>query len=212
MKRLNLFKYGLTALMMAFAMTLCYSCSSDDDEETNQEVNPPSNGDSKINGHDYVELAGIKWATENVGEVERLKAIAKDSIYGYYYTQSAASRAARSWGKEHGYGWKLPTEAQWQKLIDECDWEWTEDYDGKKGYIVRSKDIDIPKWRLKYYIFLPVAGYYNGIDNGLHFRGKCGLFCTSDKERLLYFLKGNKNIIDNYEDENSGMSVRPVAN
>ena len=82
MKRLNLFKYGLTALMMAFAMTLCYSCSSDDDEETNQEVNPPSNGDSKINGHDYVELAGIKWATENVGEVERLKAIAKDSIYG----------------------------------------------------------------------------------------------------------------------------------
>ena len=43
MRKLNLFKYGLTALMMAFAMTLCFSCSSDDDEDVPSE-NVPSQG------------------------------------------------------------------------------------------------------------------------------------------------------------------------
>ena len=33
MRKLNLFKSGLTALMMAFAVTLSFSCSKDDDEE-----------------------------------------------------------------------------------------------------------------------------------------------------------------------------------
>ena len=41
MRKLNLFKYGLTALMMAFAMTLCFSCSSDDDEDVPSEDVPP---------------------------------------------------------------------------------------------------------------------------------------------------------------------------
>ena len=40
MKKLNFLKYGLTALMMAFAMTLCFSCSSDDDEEEVPSDNP----------------------------------------------------------------------------------------------------------------------------------------------------------------------------
>ena len=31
-------KYGLTALMMAFAMTLCFSCSSDDEEEPSEKA------------------------------------------------------------------------------------------------------------------------------------------------------------------------------
>ena len=126
MKKLSFFKYGLTALMMAFAMTLCYSCSSDDDEENNREVNPPSNGESgTINGHDYVVLAGYKWATENVGEVNGVEAKAgpgaNNNEWGcYYYTQSNAITAAASWGGT----WTLPTIAQWQKLIDECYWEW----------------------------------------------------------------------------------------
>ena len=40
MRKLNLFKYVLTALMMAFAMTLCFSCSSDDDEDVPSENVP----------------------------------------------------------------------------------------------------------------------------------------------------------------------------
>ena len=47
MRKLNLFKYGLTALMMAFAMTLCFSCSSDDDEDVPSE-NVPLHGLIKL--------------------------------------------------------------------------------------------------------------------------------------------------------------------
>ena len=46
MKKLNFLKYGLTALMMAFAMTLCFSCSSDDDEDVPSE-NVSSQGSKK---------------------------------------------------------------------------------------------------------------------------------------------------------------------
>ena len=61
MKRLNLFKFGLTALMMAFAMTLCFSCSSDDDEETGGSKEPERT-------EQYVDLGlSVKWATCNIG-------------------------------------------------------------------------------------------------------------------------------------------------
>ena len=47
MKKLNFLKYGFAALMMAFAMTLCFSCSSDDDEEEVPSV-PSNNADSSL--------------------------------------------------------------------------------------------------------------------------------------------------------------------
>ena len=36
MRKLNLFKSGLTALMMAFAVTLSFSCSKDDEKTFNK--------------------------------------------------------------------------------------------------------------------------------------------------------------------------------
>ena len=92
MKKLNFLKYGFAALMMAFAMTLCYSCSSDDEEDTNQEVNPPSNAEGQINGHAFVDLGlSVMWATCNVGASSPEK-------YGDYY----------AWGETETnskYGW-----------------------------------------------------------------------------------------------------------
>ena len=58
MKKVNYIKYGLTALLMAFAMTLCYSCSSDDEDAPIEEPIPPSNGDA------YVEFAIDSVSTE----------------------------------------------------------------------------------------------------------------------------------------------------
>ena len=60
MRKLNLFKYVLTALMMAFAMTLCFSCSSDDDEDVPSE-NVPLDGFIKL---DYE----IKLTSRNLSE------------------------------------------------------------------------------------------------------------------------------------------------
>ena len=215
LKMLNLFKYGLTALMMAFAMTLCYSCSSDDDEETNQEVNPPSNGESEIsgtiNGHDYVVLAGYKWATENVGQVNGVEAKtgpgANNNEWGcYLYTQDNAKKAAESWGGT----WKLPTENQWKALLNEnyCTWTWTKGYSygGKtmNGYIVSDKD-DASK-----FIFLPAAGIYIYGHSGVYDQGNDGYYWSADNGRCLLFNDGNRRMYGSSPD--NGLAVRPVAN
>ena len=205
MKKVTLFKYGLTALMMAFAMTLCFSCSSDDDEENNQEVNPPSNAEGQINGHAYVELAGIKWATENVDEVNGVTALGYN-LWFYYYSQYNAKKAAASWGGT----WTLPTEAQWQKLIDECYWEWTKKmgmdkkYNGNSGYIVSDKK-DSSK-----FIFLPATGYCDDIDTKLRDQGDYGYYWSSGYYSYLSFYNGLWRM--RYYDDNLGMAVRPVSN
>jgi len=56
-----------------------------------------------------------------------------------------------------GRQWSIPTEEQWQELIDECRWTWTDNYNNTSvaGYIVSNlynKDI---------HIFLPAAGFYD---------------------------------------------------
>ena len=203
MKKLNFLKYGLTALMMAFAMTLCYSCSSDDDEQNNnQEVNPPSNGESgTINGHAYVELAGIKWATENLSN--NSYRCGNDDTYGDYFRQNdgSAKNAAASWGSEGKYKWTLPTTDQWQALLNECNWTWTENYNNMLGYIVSDKT-DSSKS-----IFLPIAGvYYDTLRN----RAFAGYYWASESESMLFLFNRSKQFMTIY-DPGCGMSVRPVA-
>ena len=208
MKKLSFFKYGLTALMMVFAMTLCYSCSSDDDEENNREVNPPSNEAGEINGHAYVELAGLKWATENVGQVNGVEAKtgpgANNNEWGcYLYTQDNAKKAAESWGGT----WKLPTENQWKALINECKWTMKKgSYGGKtmNGYIVSDKD-DASK-----FIFLPAAGICFDGDSDVDDKGYKGYYWSSDYLRYLLFYGGSRSM-GSYS-PHYGMAVRPVAN
>ena len=181
-------KHWFTPLMMAFAMTLFYACSSDDEEEDNPKVVPPSNTVGQINGYMYVELAGIKWATENVGECGITAAAgpgANGNNWGcYYYTQDNARKTAESWGGT----WQLPTEEHWQKLLDECDWAWQDSYyfDGEtmSGYIVSEKK-DSTR-----FIFLPAAGFYVDGKDIVIDQGGYGYSWSSDKERYLYFYAG----------------------
>ena len=221
MRKLNLFKYGLTALMMAFAMTLCFSCSSDDDEETPEEKkeskegdkekekdkekeNPSSKADGTVDGHDYVIVAGIKWATENVGVVDGIEAIATDETYGYYYLESNAKKAVASWGDK----WTLPTETQSQKLIDECKWEWKSNYSfgGKNmnGFLVSDKNNGNS-------IFLPAAGIYAKYINKdtpeVLRQGSHGYYWSKDFKNTIYFRQGDRNMESN---SGYGQVVRPV--
>ena len=159
-----------------------------------------------INGHAYVELAGYKWATENVANFEKgLTTFAIDPTYGLYYTQSNdnAKNAAESWGGT----WTLPTEEQWQKLIDECDWTWKKDYSygGKtmNGYIV-SDNKDPSK-----FIFLPAAGIYLDGGNFVGGRGNGGYYWSTDNERYLLFNNGFRRM--SYYNPGNGMAVRPVS-
>lgn len=53
-----------------------------------------------------------------------------------------------------GSAWRIPTDAEWNELIDNCTWIWTT-LNGVNGYKVRSKKAGYTdKW-----IFLPAAGY-----------------------------------------------------
>ena len=161
-----------------------------------------------INGHAYVELAGYKWATENVANFEKgLTTFAIDRTYGLYYTQSDdnAKNAAESWGGT----WTLPTEEQWEALMDEnnCTWTWKTDYTFKgktmNGYIVSDKNDDTK------FIFLPAAGIcFDGYDDVLD-QGGGGDYWSSVSARYLLFYNGYRYMSRDYP--GNGMSVRPVS-
>ena len=67
--------------------------------------------------------------------------------------EAADDAAAVNWGD----AWRMPTDAEWQELIDNCDWIWTDDYNdtGVAGCIVASKTNGNA-------IFLPAAGSRDG--------------------------------------------------
>ena len=107
-----------------------------------------------------------------------------------------------------GGAWRMPTDAEWTELRENCTWTWTSDYNGTgvKGRIVTSNNNGNS-------IFLPVAGYRD--DNNLGYAGNTGFYwssslCTdgSDYAWYVYFSSDyvkRKNTYRYY-----GLSVRPV--
>lgn len=168
---------------------------------------------AQINGHDYVKLGGYYWATENVGE-------AKDQYseqmyifrgaYGYYYNQANAIEAAKTWNSGSGGGrtWTLPSEAQWQALIDYCYWEWCTNYNGTgmNGYLVEGRD---DTYESDHSIFLPAAGIFRDGKSDVYYQGIYGCYWSTGNGRFLDFYDDNR-LMSNYDSYN-GMAVRPVA-
>ena len=76
--------------------------------------------------------------------------------------------AAVNWGGK----WRMPTDAEWTELRENCDWIWTVDYNGTgiAGRIVASKTNGNS-------IFLPAAGFR--IDDGLYLAGSYGGYWSS---------------------------------
>lgn len=201
-----------------------------------------------INGHAYVNLAGNKWATENVGIAYGVTAIAVPKTIGnawgfyfyqqkdYYGKEDCASDAAKSWGSETDanqktHSWTLPSEAQWQALIDECYWEWTgsynylnSPYNGMSGYIVyEASEGDKGKLNITNsdyapatdtHLFLPAAGIHSDWDEVDYQRSE-GYYWSADSYGLesaccyLYFCDGERAMSFFYS--NRGMTVRPVS-
>lgn len=144
-------------------------------------------------GQEWVDLglpSGLKWATCNVGASD-------PEDYGHYYTWGETDHwaefdpdkateiykavedgldisgnpgydAARAkWGGK----WRMPTEREFDELIDKCDWTWTSQ-GGRKGYKVTGPNGNS--------IFLPAAGVPDG---GERLRdGKVGRYwsCTPE--------------------------------
>ena len=109
-----------------------------------------------------------------------------------------------------GGSWRLPTEAEWQELLDECNWTRTTN-GGKDGFKVIGPNGNS--------IFLPAAGNYYGVshnDVGKYSCSSYGYYWSStpdgrDARRAyrLYFNDDGRDV--SWSFRKYGHSVRPVT-
>ena len=147
------------------------------------------------------------WSTYKWGGKTTLTKYNTSSSYGtvdYKTVLELADDAARAnWGG----AWRMPTDAEWTELRNNCTWTWTDDYNGTgvAGQIVTSNING-------YSIFLPAAGYRGG-DNfaaGVH-----GYYCSSSlgTNGTIYVWGVSFSLVDvsRYDyDRFLGRPVRPV--
>ena len=105
-----------------------------------------------------------------------------------------------------GGNWRMPTYAEFEELLDNCEKEWTT-YNGVKGYKFTSKKNGKS-------IFLPAAGSRDGTDPyGAGTRGRywsSSLF-TVRPSYAEYLIFNSVNVNTNYYYRHYGLSVRPVS-
>ena len=109
-----------------------------------------------------------------------------------------------------GGSWRMPTQAEWQELLDNCTWTWTTQ-NGINGYKLTSNKAGYTDK----FIFLPAAG--SRYDSGLFDVGSRGYYWSSslgeygsDRAWGLGFNSGDRYLDDYYDYRSLGQSVRPV--
>ena len=128
----------------------------------------------------------VKWASFNVGA-------SKPEEYGSYYTSSSVVEEVRAiWGS----GWRLPTQAEAEELVNNCTRIW-QPRNGVNGLELKATNGNS--------IFLPAAGSLHGTLP--QYDGEDGNYQTSGS-RYLYFCVPEHKIA--YEDDSSICSIRLV--
>ena len=112
--------------------------------------------------------------------------------------------------KKWGGSWRMPTDAEWTELINNCEWKW-ETSNGVSGYRVTSKKDGYTDKS----IFLPAAGYFDS--DARSNVGSIGYYWSSSldtdggpsRASYLFFYK------DDFDRQPTnrctGLSVRPVT-
>ena len=107
-----------------------------------------------------------KWGWGGNGSLTKYNYVASYGTLDYKMELEPADDAARFlWG----VNWRIPTEAELQELIDNCNWTWTS-VNGVNGYEIRSKINGNA-------IFLPAAGDKYGAN--YEYYGEKGIYWTS---------------------------------
>ena len=160
---------------------------------------------------------GPKFAEYNVGAANN-----KAEDYGGYYAwggsqdkvddhktgTDALSGDSDTATKLWGSNWRMPTSAELEELIANCDVEWTDSYkgSGKQGRIFTGKGAYSSNS-----VFLPAAGYCNR--GNVYYQGNNGYYWSSTPNGsyyayYLYFLLGYQSV--DFGGRNDGCSVRAV--
>lgn len=131
--------------------------------------------------------------TKKTYGLAQYKSLVKSNIAG-----SPNDAAYANWGKE----WCIPTEVQFQELINECQWKWTTK--GKnKGFVITGKNGKE--------IFLPAAGWICSATT--EYRNQYGYYWTANKvddqfAKGLLFSQHEYKVGNGYQ--YYGRSIRPV--
>lgn len=182
--------------------------------------------------HDYVEIAGIKWATMNIGA----RSI---TDYGQYFSwanvegcSDSCSFTEYNYSKTRGYGftgditdeaigydaatanwgddWRMPTKAEFATLASATHYIWKENYldSGVNGMLMQS--INDPSIEL----FFPAGGDYDGSTH--QYTGTNGYYWTRNYNNAdrAYSLNVYKTEIkaENLASRYLGFMIRPVKN
>ena len=180
----------------------------------------------EIYGHEYVDMGlSVLWATCNIGadspedygdyfawgETEPKDTFNTDNSVTYGVSMSDISgnadwdAATANWG----ILWRMPTQDEFQELIDSCTWTWTWTVNSLVyyGYKVTSNVNGNS-------IYLPAAGYRNG--TSLSNAGSYGYYWSStpyssntNNAYNLYFYSSNHSM--HHNNRYYGRSVRPVS-
>ena len=184
-----------------------------------------------LNGHEWVDLGlSVMWATCNVGA-------SSPSDYGDYYAwgettikQSFTEDNSRTYEIDYvgdisgsscydvatakwGIGWRMPTQEEFEELVDRCDWQWIS-LDGHSGCKVTGPNGNS--------IFLPAAGWKYGIsieginENAYYWSSTyCDDYFKQRAFNLHFYYYGYNMIYSNYyvtaDYRFYGFSVRPVT-
>ena len=187
------------------------------------------------NGYEYVDLglpSGLKWATCNVGasspeeyglyfawgettgytsnQVTSGVRAFSEAVYNAGPAASILADLTLEQDAAHinlGGNWRMPTMAEYQELIDNCNVTWTNDYNGTgiKGRIFTSKVNGKS-------VFFPAAGFCNSSSVGSV--GSYGSYWSASWDSssdawLLFFDSGSQDLGSSYG--YYGFSVRGVC-
>ena len=172
-----------------------------------------------VNGHYWVDLglpSGTLWATCNVGAntpteygsyfawgEPTTKSTFTSSNYTYSSNPSTLPASADAATANWGTGWRMPTQAEMQELIDNCTVTWTTQ-SGVNGCLFTGPNGNS--------MFLPAAGYR--LDSELYGAGFNGVYWSSslysgNRAWVLGFYSGSYGV--NYDYRDYGQSVRAVC-
>ena len=169
--------------------------------EGHSQDSPCSDWRNGYNGYDW---DNYKWGKD----AKRLKKYVDNPAYGPVDNKTELDDEDDVAEKFLGGDWRMPTEAEWKELKDNCKWKWTK-VNGVNGYKVTSKK----KGYTNKSIFLPAAGYRDDAD--LKSADSYGDYWSrslntdySDYARNLNFNSGYVYAGDDFR--NFGQSVRAV--